>query len=146
MDVNVGVILCIAAVDIFSRRVSRYGQSAVRYHLPLLGDVVLAIFYSVDLTERYLIEVYHFATYMSRSRFFLKHKSTAWDAMAEREGLHAHRPVFIDDLCASMREGMKLHFIGYPFAEEFEMRSHQRLQFGEGVNVQRSRAPEQSKG
>lgn len=119
----VGVETRVATVDVLPWWGCRCGEEVVGDYFSLLGDVVLSILDAIYLAEGDVVEVYHLTLDMSSCGLFLEYEAATRYAMAEWKGLYAHRTVFIDDVGASVWEGMECHFVGHALAEEVELRA-----------------------
>ena len=142
----IGIEACVAAVYILTWRGGRCGETTVGDYLSLRRYVVLAVFDAVYLAEGDFVEVDHLALDMCRRGLFLEYESATGYAVAQGEGSHAHRAVFVDDVGAAMGEGVELHAVGHALAEEVEPGTHECLQFGEGVYVQGGGASQEPEG
>ena len=82
---------------------------------------------------------------MGSSRLLLKYKSTTGHTVTQRESLYTHRAVFVNDVGTTMRERVELYPVSHTFAKIGKPRTHQYLQFGKGMDMQRSCTTQQAK-
>ena len=119
--VQVGHISRIRAISIRAWPVGRRNQPVIRHNITLCICPISTCLNMIDLTDWYLIEIYHVTANVRKALFLSEKKSTTGDTMLKRNGLDRQATVFVNNslLCGVNR--MELNTILQTKAEHVHL-------------------------
>jgi hypothetical protein len=144
--VQSGNIACVAAVGVRTRRVRRFDKTTVRDVFSLFRSPVGTCFDVVNLTDGYMIEVYHVTPDVWLAGLFTEQIATTRHTMFQGDALYCQGTVFVDYFLNRSVNRMKVYFIVEIVAEQSHLPVQDVFHFLWSIDSQTGCSPQQPKG